>query len=363
MFVIVTGGAGYIGSTLVPLLLEAGARVKVVDRFYFGTEPLAAAVERFPDRLTLHRADVRQLTAADLQGADAVVDLAGISNDPSCELDAALTRNINLEASVHTAELAERVGVERFVFASSCSVYGHGATERLSEESPLNPVSLYAKCKAEAEARIFAIAQRSKRLSVTALRFATLFGVSGRMRFDLAINVMTKNAYVDRKITVDGGGRQWRPFVHVKDVSGCIQHVLRQPRERVASQVFNVGSTEANIRILNLAYRVRDNVPGTEVVMAATDPDLRDYNVSFEKLRRELDFTPQVSIDDGIKEVLAAIRDGKVDPQDRRCYTLKQYVFLSEVERTFQALSLDSRVLEGGAPLSIAPQSASGSAA
>jgi nucleoside-diphosphate-sugar epimerase len=344
MHVLVTGGAGYIGSTLVPHLLERGHRVTVLDRFYFGVDPLAPAIARHGADLVLHRADVRRVTEADFAGVDAVVDLAGISNDPSCELDPDLTRAVNLEGSVRVAGAAAAAGVRSLVFASSCSVYGHGEAERLDEDSSLHPVSLYARCKAEAETRLRAIGA-STGMAITALRFATVFGISGRTRFDVAINVMTKNAYVDRRITVEGGGRQWRPFVHVRDVAGAVTTVLDQPRERVAGAVYNVGSDANNLRILQLAYRVRDQIPGTEVVMAPTDPDLRDYHVAFGRLERELGFTPRVSIDDGIAEVHSALREGRVDPLDRRCYTLKQYGFLVEVERTLAAIALDGHVL------------------
>ncbi len=344
MHILVTGGGGYIGSTLVPHLLDAGHEVTALDRFYFGPQTLDVAVAQHGDRLTLKQGDVRHVSADDFAGVDAVVDLAGISNDPSCELDPELTRNINLEGSVRVATAAQAAGVSRFVFASSCSVYGHGETQHLHEDSPLHPVSLYAKCKAEAERRIFALAQEHS-WTATALRFATLFGVSGRTRFDVAVNVMTKNAYVDRKITVEGGGRQWRPFVHVRDVAACVLRVLEADPQRVGGRVYNVGSDDNNLRILNLAYRVRDLVPGTEIIMAPTDPDLRDYNVSFERLNSELDFRPTVSIDDGISEVLAALRDGRVDHQDRRCYTLKQYGFLVEVERTYARLAINGQVL------------------
>lgn len=344
MHVLVTGGAGYIGSTLVPHLLALDHRVTVLDRFYFGVEPLARAVAAHGADLILFRADVRRVTAADLADVDAVVDLAGISNDPSCELDPELTRSINLEGSVRVARAAAEAGVQRIVFASSCSVYGHGEVQQLDETSELNPVSLYARCKAEAEARILAIG-RETGTTTTALRLATVFGISGRTRFDVAINVMTKNAYVDRRITVEGGGRQWRPFVHVSDVARAIANVLGQPRERVAGGVYNVGSDANNLRILNLAYRVRDQIPGTELVMAPTDPDLRDYHVSFARIAQELAFTPEMSVDAGIAEVHAALREGRVDPHDRRGYTLRQYAFLVEVERTAAALALDGQIL------------------
>src|SRR5206468_1242841 len=190
---------------------------------------------------------------------------------------------------------------------------GHGAGLKLTEESPLNPVSLYAHCKAEAERGLLALG-KSTGIDVTLLRFATVFGLSEKMRFVLAVNVMTKNAYVASKITVEGGGQQWRPFVHVRDVAEAVRRVLESKPGALKDRVVNVGSSDNNVRIKNLAYRVRDVIPGTEVVMAPTDPDLRDYNVGFDKVGELLDFRPTRTIEDGIGEVLGALRSGAVDP-------------------------------------------------
>jgi nucleoside-diphosphate-sugar epimerase len=344
MHIVVTGGAGYIGSTLVPLLLEAGHRVTVIDRLYFGDTSLRRAREAHAEHLRVVRADVRRVDPRAFEGCDALVDLAGISNDPSCELDPDLTRSINLEGALRVARLAQAAGAKRIVFASSCSVYGHGAGLQLTEASALHPVSLYAHCKAEAEQGLLALG-KSTGICVTALRFATVFGLSEKMRFDLAVNVMTKNAYVARRITVDGGGQQWRPFVHVRDVAEAIHRTLDASTQRVSGAVINIGGSENNVRIKTLAYRVRDIVPGTEVVMAPTDPDLRDYNVAFDRVAEVLDFRPARSIEDGIREILEALRAGAVDPDDRRWYTLRQYQFLADVERTWNDVAMDDRVL------------------
>jgi nucleoside-diphosphate-sugar epimerase len=344
MHIVVTGGAGYIGSTLVPVLLEAGHQVTVIDRLYFGDAPLRRPLEQHAGSLRLVRADIRRVDPRVFEKIDALVDLAGISNDPSCELDPEVTRSVNLEGALRVARLAQAAGARRLVFASSCSVYGHGAGPNLVEDSPLHPVSLYAHCKAEAERRLLSLG-KSTGIAVTILRFATVFGLSEKMRFDLAVNVMTKNAYVGRAITVEGGGQQWRPFVHVRDVAEVIRRVLDAPAGRPDSPVINVGGAANNVRIKNLAYRVRDLVPGTEIVMAPTDPDLRDYNVSFEQLGRLLDFRPARTIEEGIGEILGALRSGVVDPDDRRWYTLRQYQFLAEVERTFNEVAMDGRVL------------------
>src|SRR5579871_4369908 len=345
MHVLVAGGAGYIGSVFVPLLLEQGHRVTVLDRLYFG-DTLARTRERFGERLRIGRADVRGFDRSLLTSVDAVVDLSGISNDPSCELEPDLTRNVNVEGAKRLAVAAREHGVRRYVFSSSCSVYGHGEGLGLTETSVRHPVSLYARAKAEVEDFLLELGSSTRgEMDVTSLRLATVFGLSPRMRFDLAINVMTKNAYVAHRITVDGGGRQWRPFVHVRDAARAFELALTSEATKVAGQVFNVGSDTNNVQILNLAFRVRDAVPGTEVVHAPTDPDLRDYNVSFEKVARVLGFRAEKSIDDGIREVLAALREGAVDPDDRRWYTLRQYAFLREAERAHESLSIGGKLL------------------
>ena len=344
MHVLITGGAGYVGSSLVPVLLRAGHQVTVVDRFYFGEGSLAEPVRQYGSRLRLVRADVRRVSASVFEGIDALVDLAGISNDPACELDPNLTTSVNLEGAVRVARLAREGGASRIVFASSCSVYGQGVELALSERAPLRPVSLYAKCKAQAESRLLSFGKQSG-IAVTVLRFATIFGVSPRMRFDLAVNVMTKNAYVTRRIVVDGGGRQWRPFVHVLDVAESIARTLSAPVDLVGGEVFNVGANENNVQILDLTHRVRDVIGGTEIAFGDSDPDLRSYNVSFERIRRVLDFKPCRTIEQGIVEIVEALREGRIDPDDRRWYTLKQYRFLADVERTWKAMAMDGSVL------------------
>jgi nucleoside-diphosphate-sugar epimerase len=341
--ILVTGGAGYVGSVLVPKLLSLGYEVRVIDRFYFGDH---LGTSEGHDRLQLFRGDVRDSEASIFDGVHGVIDLAGISNDPSCELDPSLTRQVNYEGAVRTMSQAREAGVRRYILASSCSVYGRGEGLGLVESSALHPVSLYARCKADAEEALFSL--RCPGFSATALRLATVFGLSPRMRFDLAINVMTKNAYTQGRITVDGGGKQWRPFVHVADVAETMIHMLEEKVERVDGEVFNVGHEDANVRILNLAYRIRDVVSGTQIVMAPTDPDLRDYHVRFDKLWGLLGDKRFRSIEFGIEEVLGALRSGQVDPDDRRWYTLSQYRFLLEVERAYRELALEGRVLSWG---------------
>jgi nucleoside-diphosphate-sugar epimerase len=345
MHVFVAGGAGYIGSVLVPMLLEHGHRVTVLDRFYFG-DTLAPFAHRFGEKLRVARGDVRGFDRRLLTSVDAVIDLSGISNDPSCELEPELTRSVNVEGAKRLAGAAREQGVRRYVYSSSCSVYGHGEGLGLVESSPRRPVSLYARAKSEVETFLLDMGAASRgAIEVCALRLATVFGLSPRMRFDLAINVMTKNAYVAGRIVVDGGGRQWRPFVHVRDAARAFEIALTSDGSKVAGEVFNVGSDQGNVQILNLAFRVRDAVPGTEVVHAPTDPDLRDYNVSFDKIRRVLSYGTERSVDDGVREVLVALREGAVDPDDRRWYTLRQYLFLRDAERAHREIAIEGKLL------------------
>jgi len=222
-------------------------------------------------------------------------------------------------------------------------VYGRGEELGLTETSSLHPVSLYAQCKADAEGALMSL--RRPGFAPTIVRLATVFGLSPRMRFDLAINVMTKNAYTRGQITVDGGGKQWRPFVHVADVAETMQGMVDAEVATVDGEVFNVGHDTNNVKILHLAYRVRDAVPGTQIVMAPTDPDLRNYNVRFDKLGALLGGRSFRTIANGIEEVLEALRAGRVDPDDRRWYTLSQYKFLLEVEKTYRDIAMDGRVL------------------
>jgi nucleoside-diphosphate-sugar epimerase len=341
MHVLVAGGAGYIGSVLVPLFIEKGHKVTVLDRFYFGN-PFGKL--NGTDKLATVRGDVRTFDPAVLRGVEAVIDVSGISNDPSCELEPELTKGVNVDGGKRLARYAKEAGVRRFVYSSSCSVYGHGEGLGLTETSGRHPVSLYARAKAEMEDVLFG-ELKSGSFEVSALRLATVFGLAPRMRFDLAINVMTKNAYVNRRIMVDGGGRQWRPFVHVRDVAEAFHLTMSSDAKLVNGEVFNVGSTANNVQILNLAFRVRDAIPGTEVVHAPTDPDLRDYNVNFDKIQRVLDYSTKRTIDDGIKEVLEALKSGSLDPDDRRWYTLKQYLFLREAERAHNEMHLEGRLL------------------
>lgn len=343
--ILVVGGGGYIGTTLVPALLEAGFYVRVFDRFYFGDDFFDETLERYGDELELVRGDIRVIESQVFDGIDICVDLAAISNDPTCELNPRLTREINHLGALRVGRIASESGVDRHIFASSCSVYGHGRKLGLTERSETHPRTLYAECKLQTEKQLLELGETTD-LDVVVFRFATVFGLSARMRFDLAVNLMTKRAYTDGRIDICGGGKQWRPFVHVKDVARAIITASQIDSERVAQRRFNVGSNELNYQIEHLAYKIRDLLPGTEVEHVPTDPDVRTYNVAFDRIRDELDFQPRYGIDDGVQEIAEALANGTLNPNERRWVTLKQYQFLREVEQTYARLVIDGTILD-----------------
>jgi len=323
--ILVIGGAGYIGSALLPKLLAKGHyRVRLLDRLLYGTE----AIEEMLDhpRLEVVQADFRHVDKVvdAMQGMDAVVHLGAIVGDPACALDEELTIEVNLMATRMIAEVAKGCGVSRFIFASTCSVYG-ASDELLNERSLLNPVSLYARSKIASERVLMEMADSS--FAPTNLRFGTIYGLSGRTRFDLVMNLLTAKAIVEGNITVRGSD-QWRPFVHVNDAAAAVFKVLEAPISTVRNQVFNVGSDEQNFTIGQIGDLIQKLVPTAEILDLGPDGDRRNYRVDFGKIRSALGFIPQWRVEDGIQQVIEAISSGRVaDYRDARYSNVK---FLSD---------------------------------
>jgi len=324
--ILVIGGAGYVGSALLKKLLRKGYRVRVLDLFMFGDEPLKEVLGH--KNLEIVRADFRQVdqVVEAMQGVDAVVHLGAIVGDPACALNEALTIEVNLMATRMIAEVAKASKISRFVFASTCSVYG-ASDELLDERSRLNPVSLYARSKIASEKVLMGM--RDQRFRPTILRFGTVYGLSGRTRFDLVVNLLVAKAYVDRKITVFGAD-QWRPFVHVEDTALSIMHVLEAPIDVVGNQVFNVGSDGQNQTLGMIGDLVKERVPEAELIVSGTDGDRRNYRVDFSKIRNTLGYKPEWTLNDGVTQILKAFHNGDVeDYQDPRYSNVK---FLSADE-------------------------------
>lgn len=337
--VFVTGGAGYVGTTLVPQLLADGHEVVVYDRFFFGDFglPTMPGVE-------CRTGDIRRISPTDLEGVDAVIDLAGLSNDPTCDLDPALTSDINHRGSVRVAEAAAKAGVPRYILSSSCSVYGHG-DDWLDETSPTRPLSRYAEAKREAERDVLELASCYPDTAFTILRNPTLFGMSPRMRFDLVVNLMSLHAFTQGRVYVMGTGNHWRPLLHVADVSRAFREVLRAPREAVAGEVFNVGDDTMNFRIITIAYQVKAVLTDTTVDILKEDPERRDYRVRFGKFMTRFGFRASRTVRDGVVEIVEALKSGHLVPDDPHWYTLRYYKMLLDAERLFKRLNLDGRIL------------------
>ena len=337
--ILVTGGAGYLGSILCRRLLEEGYAVRCFDTLYFGSEPVEEL--RGNEHFELARGNIVELDGfPDLfDGISGVCHLAGLANDPSCDLEPEMTQLANYRATVELAERALAAGARRFVFASSCSVYGSGSSLSLHEKSALHPVSLYAASKVRAEHKLGQLAEQG--LEPVMLRQATLFGESPRMRFDLAVNVMTLHAVRKGRVFVLGGGEQWRPFLHVADSADVFVRALMAPADLVAGEVFNVGSDQENYQIRDLARMVVEGVPGAVLEETPGDADRRTYNVAFQKLAQVLEWSPKRTARDGIEEIRRALQEGRYDDDDSpRYYNI----------RTHQK-NQETPVVEGGEPL------------
>jgi nucleoside-diphosphate-sugar epimerase len=278
-----------------------------------------------------------------VRGHDVVLDLAGLSNDPTADLDPRLTEEINHAGAIRLAQLARGAGVPRLVYSSSCSIYGAAASgEARDEDSELNPVSLYAKMKVKSDLELRAMASPS--FVVTTLRNATVYGVSPRMRFDLVVNMMTLYAFRDKKIFVLGGGKQWRPLVHVRDVAQAFMLAASAPADVVNGQAFNVGFDEQIHQVATIASMVAGIVPNTEIEHVPDDPDKRNYRVSFAKAKQVLGLRPKMSVEDGVAEVLHALQHSTVE-DTIKTKTVAYYRFLVEAEKLVNQLAINGRVL------------------
>ncbi len=301
--VLVTGGAGYIGSHLVRKLLESGYGVRVLDSFLNGDHGLAAL--RGHPRLEVIEGDISSVRSvvASVKDVGTVVALAAIVGDPACGVDAEETLNLNYESTKILVEACNFYGVNRLVFASSCSVYGASDDQLLTESSPLNPVSLYARTRIMSENVIF---EQCDEVVPVVLRLATVFGYSPRMRFDLVVNTLTAHAVVNGRIRVTGGN-QWRPFVHCRDAANAFFLAATSAEEQVKGRIFNVGSEAMNYTISDVAQVVSEEVADIQVETSDAIDDPRNYRVSFERIRDALQFAPEHDVRSGIREMVNAL--------------------------------------------------------
>lgn len=315
MKILVTGAAGYLGSILNQRFLEKGYSVNGLDVLLFGGESLLSYINS--GRFLFFKGDVRdeKLVKKALVGVDAVCHLAALVGEPACKVNPKLTEEINHKAAVSVCRIAKKEGVKRFIFASTCSNYGLSDTGKLAtEDDPLNPLSLYAKTKIAAEEEILQL--NGTLFGTTLLRFATIFGLSPRMRFNLIINEMVREAYLKNKIEVYNE-EAWRPFTHVEDAAEALITSLQASREKISGQIFNVASE--NFQKKQIVELIKKHIPGVEVINKGGGFDSRDYRVSCEKIKNILGFNPKKSVTFGIEEMLQALKDGIFgNPYDKR---------------------------------------------
>jgi nucleoside-diphosphate-sugar epimerase len=335
MNVLLTGHKGYIGAVTAPILLAAGHKLTGIDSDLFA----GCDFESGPPEIRELRKDIRDVSRKDLEGFDAVVHLAALSNDPLGNLNPQVTYDVNHRASVRLAELAQEAGVRRFVFSSSCSIYGAAGDTLLDESARLNPVTAYAESKVRVERDVSQLAD--DRFSPVYLRNATAYGVSPRLRLDVVLNDLVASALTTGRVYVKSDGTPWRPIVHIRDISAAILCVLEAPVDAIHNQAFNVGQTEENYRVSELAEIVAETVPGCRIEYASGGgPDKRCYRVNCEKIRRLVPtFLPQWTARKGALELYEAYRAAALGTSGFDC---ARYFRVSHLKGLIDARRLDA---------------------
>jgi len=324
--ILLIGGAGYIGSVLVKNLLKKNYNVRILDSLIFGYQPLIREFLNAPN-LEFIKGDFRNVeyVVKTVKDMDAVIHLGAIVGDPACELDEDLSLEINTTATMLIRQVCKGYGIKKFLYASTCSVYG-ASDEIINEKSKLNPISLYATSKIEAEKAILLLADSS--FAPTIMRISTAFGLSYRPRFDLVVNLLTAKAIKEGKITIFNGF-QWRPFIHVEDISKAILLFLDTPITVIGGEIFNVGSNNMNHQIYDLAKKINKIIPHAKIEHINNKEDSRNYRVSFDKIRNMIGFSCNKKLEDGVIEIKKALENDLItdykDPKYNNYDLLKEF--------------------------------------
>ena len=337
--ILVTGAGGYIGSVLVPKLLEKGYNVTAIDRFFFGVDKL----QQHPNLTIIHE-DCRRLTESHFVNIDAVIDLVAISNDPSGETFKELTYEVNHLSRVNTAILAKQMGVERYILPSSCSIYGFQDNDAIVDEnSCTNALTVYAKANEKAEMGVLPLAD--DHFTVVVMRQATVYGYSPRMRFDLAINAMTYGAWENGVIPLMRDGSQWRPMVHVEDTTDVMCLLLESDANIVSGEIFNIGSDHNNYQLGTLAEIIADALPIDVNIEWYGEPDHRSYRVNFEKVERALNWQAKYTAADGAIQIYEALEKGTLEKTEETI-TLDWYKQLIKWQHIMKQVEMYGDILE-----------------
>ena len=338
MKILITGGAGYVGSVVIPQLIEDGHHIKCLDRFFFGDEYLSQS--QFTNKLELIRDDIRWFKPNILEDVDVVLDLAAISNDPAGDLNPEKTYEINHKGRARVAKLSKENGVKRYVLASSASIYGQ-QSNIANENSEVKPLTVYSKANRNAE--VDNLSLNDENFTVTVLRFSSVYGNSARMRFDTAVNCMVLDLFKNKKISVRGKLNK-RPFIHIKDVVRAYQSIINAPKEKICGQIFNVGSEEQNFEMGKLAQEiVKASNIDCDIELNDTN-DHRSYFASFQKIRESIGYSTKYTVSEGVMEMYDALTSGKLT-DDIKTKTVEWYKKLLSDQILAKQYLLNNRIL------------------
>lgn len=336
--ILVTGGAGYVGSVLIPELIKEGHFVYCLDRFFFGKEFLSS--KKFENSIQLIEDDIRWFDPKILKNIDVVMDLAALSNDPVGDLDPTKTYQINFEGRVRVAKLSKEAGVSQYILASSASIYGE--QEKIAnEETVVAPITAYSKANRQAEINILPLS--SSDFTVTVLRFSSLYGISPRMRFDTAINAMVLDFFKNKKITIFGGSNK-RPFLHVKDAVQAYLLLLNASKSKINGEIFNVGSNDHNYVISDLAKEIGTALDPNCNLDIQNSPDSRSYFSSSDKIKEILNYSAKYNVADESKEMFSSLKNNTLDFSDKTI-TLKWYNYIKNDKSLLEKFSINGKFL------------------
>lgn len=336
--IFIAGAGGYIGTRLTKHLLDNKYKVVALDRFFFGDTLFNLESHK---NLSIIKGDIRYFDKKYLKDIDVVINLAALSNDSSSDLKPKITKQINYLGAKRIARLAKQMNVPKYIFASSCSVYGSGIGE-LNEMSKLYPISQYAKSKIQTEKALEKLSD--KKFKVLIYRLSTLFGLSiNRMKFDLMVNIMTLHAWKNNKIYILGGGQQWRPLLHISDAIEAFENGISLRNSENNSEVINIGSSNQNFQTIQVAYKFRKYFPNLEIEIAPDGPDPNNYKVNFDKARRLLKLEPKKTINDGILEIKGALEKGTIK-DDIRTSTHSYYKYLLDADEVLKKVKIGKKL-------------------